>query len=33
VVEQGVTRADEIERSLQLLGPSKMMGTILNKAR
>ena len=33
VVEQGVTRPDEIERSLQLLGPSKMMGTILNKAR
>jgi Mrp family chromosome partitioning ATPase len=33
VVEQGVTRPDEIERSLQLLGPAKMMGTILNKAR
>jgi Mrp family chromosome partitioning ATPase len=33
VVEDGVTRPDEIERSLHLLGQSKVMGTILNKAR
>jgi protein-tyrosine kinase len=33
VVEDGVTRPDDIERSLQLLKHSKLLGTILNKAR
>jgi protein-tyrosine kinase len=33
VVEDGVTRPDDIERSMQLLKHSQVMGTILNKAR
>jgi protein-tyrosine kinase len=33
VVEDGVTRPDDIERSVQLLKHSQLIGTILNKAR
>lgn len=33
VVEDGVTQPDEIERSIQLLNHSQLIGTILNKAR
>jgi len=33
VVEDGATRADDIERSLQLLGQSRVLGTVLNKAQ
>lgn len=33
VVEDGVTRPEDIERSLQLLGQSNVIGTVLNKSR
>lgn len=33
VVEDGVTRPDEIERARQLLGDTPLLGSILNKAR
>jgi Mrp family chromosome partitioning ATPase len=33
VVEDGVTTRDDIERSLQLLKHSRVLGTVLNKAR
>ncbi|MBK7169231.1 MAG: CpsD/CapB family tyrosine-protein kinase [Gammaproteobacteria bacterium] len=33
VVEDGVTTADDVQRSLQLLEGSNLIGTILNKAR
>lgn len=33
IIEEGVTRPDDIERSLQLFNPSQLIGTILNKAR
>lgn len=33
VVEDGMTRPDEIERSLQLLGQANLLGTVLNKAQ
>ena len=33
VVEDGATRAYDLERSLQLLGQSRVIGTVLNKAQ
>lgn len=33
VVEDGVTRPDDIERSMQLLQHSQLIGTVLNKVR
>ena len=33
VVEEGVTTPEEIERCLQLMDKSQVLGTILNKAR
>lgn len=33
VVEDGVTQVDEIERSMQLINHSQLIGTVLNKAR
>ena len=33
VVEDGATRPDDIERSVQLLQHTQLIGTILNKAR
>lgn len=33
VVEDGVTRPDDIERSMQLLEHSQLIGTVLNKVR
>ena len=33
VVEEGVTTPDDIERCMQLMNKSQVLGTILNKAR
>ena len=32
VIEEGNTVSDDIERAVQILGPEKLMGTVLNKS-
>lgn len=33
VIEEGVTRKDEIKRAIELLGDSNLLGTVLNKSK
>ncbi|MCG7946485.1 MAG: exopolysaccharide biosynthesis protein, partial [Candidatus Thiodiazotropha taylori] len=33
VIEEGVTRKDELKRAIDLLGDTNMLGSVLNKSK